>query len=98
MWNAAFETDFTIHDQIAERDKVVTRITMHAVHNLGDFQGRPPTGKQLEIPELTLERVLDGKIVERWVSLTDWPCCSSMASLRLSHRSDERTATAMWPD
>jgi predicted ester cyclase len=66
-WNVAFETDFTIEDQIAEGDKVATHVTMYAVHSRGDFQGHPPTGKQIEIGGVTIERIKDGKIVERWV-------------------------------
>ena len=71
MWNAAFETHFTIDEQIAEGDKVATRVTMRAIHNGGEFQGLPPTGKQVEIGGTTIERIKDGKIVERRVS-SDW--------------------------
>ena len=43
MWNAAFgDTHFTIHEQIAEGDKVATRVSMRSVHSRGDFQGLPP--------------------------------------------------------
>ena len=31
MWNAAFETQFTVEEQIAEGDKVATRVTMRAI-------------------------------------------------------------------
>ncbi len=72
QWHAAFsETHFTIEEQIAEGDKVATRVTMRSVHSDGDFQGLPPTGKQIEISGTTIERIKDGKIVERRVS-ADW--------------------------
>jgi steroid delta-isomerase-like uncharacterized protein len=72
MWNAAFnETRFTIEEQIAEGDKVATRSTMRSVHSGGDFQGLPPTGKQVQVDGVTIERIKDGKIVERRVS-GDW--------------------------
>jgi len=67
VWNAAFETRYTIEDQIAEGDRVATRAIMRATHSRGDFQGVPPTGKQIEIGGITIERIKDGKIVERWV-------------------------------
>jgi len=70
-WNAAFETDFTIEDQIAEGDSVATRVTMRAVHNRGEFQGLPPSGKQIVVGGISLERIKDGTIVERRVS-GDW--------------------------
>ena len=71
MWNAAFETHFTVEEQIAEGDKVATRVTMRAIHNSGEFQGLPPTGKQVEMSGTTIERIKDGKIVKRRVS-SDW--------------------------
>ncbi len=71
MWNAAFETHFTIEDQIAEGDRVATRVTMRALHNRGDFQGLPPSGKEIVVGGITIERIKDGKIVERRVS-SDW--------------------------
>ncbi len=70
-WNASFETHFTVEEQIAEGDKVATRVTMRAIHNGGEFQGIPPTGKQIEVGGITIERIKDGKIVERRVS-SDW--------------------------
>ena len=71
MWNASFETHFTTDEQIAEGDKVATRVTMLAIHNRGAFQGLPPTGKQVENSSVTIERLKDGKIVERRV-IGDW--------------------------
>jgi predicted ester cyclase len=67
-WNAAFETRFAIEEQVAEGDKVTTRVTMRAIHNRGEFQGLPPTGKQIETIGISIERVEGGRIVERRVS------------------------------
>ena len=72
MWNAAFsENHFEIEEQIAEGDKVATRTTLRAVHSRGVFQGLSPTGKQIEVSAITIERIKDGKIVERRVN-SDW--------------------------
>ena len=72
MWNAAFgDTRFTIHEQIAEGDKVAPRVSMRSVHNRGDFQGLPPTGKEVTTDSVTIERISDGKIVERR-GVHDW--------------------------
>ena len=70
-WNAAFETHFTVEEQIAEGDKVSTRVTMRAVHSGGEFQGLAPTGKEVVTQGITIERIKDGQIVERQVS-SDW--------------------------
>jgi predicted ester cyclase len=71
-WNATFGgTQFAIEEQVAEGDKVATRVTLRATHNLGDFQGLAPTGKQVAIPAVSIERIKDGKIAERRVT-SDW--------------------------
>ena len=62
------ENQTTTDDQIAEGDKVMTRITWRAVHS-GDFQGIPATGKQIEVTGVAIERIQDGKIVEHWSNL-----------------------------
>ncbi len=56
----------TIHDQIAEGDKVVTRKTFEATHK-GDFRGVPPTGKQIDLSVIDIFRIADGKIAEHWM-------------------------------
>jgi predicted ester cyclase len=70
-WNAIFETHFTIEEQIAEGEKVATRLTTRAIHNGGEYMGVPPTGKQAEISGISIETIKDGKIVERQVN-SDW--------------------------
>jgi steroid delta-isomerase-like uncharacterized protein len=68
MFNAAFsDRHFTVDEIIAEGDVVVTRTTMRGIHT-GTFQGHPPTGKPMAATGLTLERIRDGRIVERWFS------------------------------
>jgi predicted ester cyclase len=58
---------FTIEDQIAEGDKVVNRVTARGTH-LGDFRGIPPTGKQVTVAGITIDRIAGGKLVESWTS------------------------------
>lgn len=68
MSNAAFDDSYyTIEEQLAEGDLVATRVTFRATHSRGDFMGFSPTGKQVEIRGISLERIKDGRIVERWV-------------------------------
>jgi len=68
MFNAAFsDRHFTVDEMIAEGDVVATRTTLRGLHT-GTFQGHPPTGKPIAATGLTLERIQDGKIIERWFS------------------------------
>jgi steroid delta-isomerase-like uncharacterized protein len=57
------DLNVTIHDQVAEHDKVVTRMSFSGTHQ-NDFQGIPPTGKIINVEGYILDHVIDGKIVE----------------------------------
>jgi steroid delta-isomerase-like uncharacterized protein len=35
--------------------------------NEGSFLGNPPTGKQIHVNEMTIYRIVEGKIVEQWL-------------------------------
>jgi steroid delta-isomerase-like uncharacterized protein len=70
MISGLTERQHVFEDQIAEGDKVVTRLTLHAVHT-GEFQGMPATGKQIVVPQIAIHRIQNGKIVEVWVSSDD---------------------------
>ncbi|PYS48105.1 MAG: ester cyclase [Acidobacteria bacterium] len=54
-----------IEDQIAEWDKVVTRLTSFGKHE-GDLPGAPRTGNNMEMTSITIHRISDGKLVEKW--------------------------------
>jgi predicted ester cyclase len=54
-----------IEDQIAEGDKVVTRLTSIGKHE-GDLPGAPRTGNGLKMTSITIHRIADGKLVEKW--------------------------------
>jgi ketosteroid isomerase-like protein len=54
-----------IEDQIAEGDKVVTRLTCFGKH-AGDLPGAPRTGNDLKMTAITIHRIADGKLVEKW--------------------------------
>lgn len=71
-WNSTFSnTRFILEDQVAEGDLVACRVRMTAVHSGGEFQGIAPAGLPVTSESLTLERVVDGRIVERRV-VTNW--------------------------
>lgn len=55
----------TIHDQVAEGDKVVTRKTISGVHT-GTLMGIAATGRTVEIDVIDIVRVRDGQYVEHW--------------------------------
>jgi steroid delta-isomerase-like uncharacterized protein len=70
MFSGLTERQHVFEGQIAEGDKVATRLTLHAVHT-GEFQGMPATGKQIVVPQIAVHRIQNGKIAEVWVSSDD---------------------------
>ena len=63
---AAFpDLRFTIEDQIVAGDKVATRWTAEGTNN-GAFGSVAATGRRMRVGGLILDRVVGGKVVERW--------------------------------
>lgn len=58
---------FHIEEQIAEGDLVVTLSKGHGTHQ-GEFMGIPATGKEVTGINITIFRITDGKIIERWTA------------------------------
>lgn len=54
-----------VDDQIAEGDKVVTRVTFEGIHT-GAFNGVSPTGKEVSYRGVAVDRIESGKVVEMW--------------------------------
>jgi predicted ester cyclase len=54
-----------IDDQVAEGDKVVTRLTAFGRHE-GDLPGAPRTGNVLEMSATVIHRIENGRLAEKW--------------------------------
>jgi steroid delta-isomerase-like uncharacterized protein len=55
----------SVHDQIAERDRVVSRWTAEGTH-LGDFMGHAGTGRKVKISAIHIHQIVDGRIATLW--------------------------------
>ena len=66
MFTSAFpDMRSTIDELIAEDDKVVGIITTTGTHR-GEFMGNPASGKQINLSEIHVVRIVNGKAVEHW--------------------------------
>jgi predicted SnoaL-like aldol condensation-catalyzing enzyme len=73
MWNtfenvlrpALSDLKVTIHDQVAEGDKVTTRKTVTGVHT-GALMGIAATGQPVSIDVIDIVRIADGRYAEHW--------------------------------
>ena len=54
---------WTVEEQIAEGEKVVTRFTMSGSHQ-GEFLGIAPTGKSVQVWGIVIDVVREGKFAE----------------------------------
>jgi serine phosphatase RsbU (regulator of sigma subunit) len=85
---AAFsEARLIIEDQIAEDDKVMSRLKVRGAHDQGIFWGMPPTGVKLETTAITVNRVVGGKIAEEW---SEGSVMYELTQQRLEHELRER--------
>ena len=78
---AAFpDLRLTIEDQIAAGDKVATRWVAEGT-NSAPFGNVPATGRRVRVDGLVLDRVVDGRVVERW---EQWDQAGMMQQLGLA--------------
>ena len=61
---------FTVEDQIAEGDMVVTRWTARGTHS-GEFQGVPATGREIRLAGTDIDRIVGGKVAECWAHVDE---------------------------
>jgi SnoaL-like polyketide cyclase len=57
------DVQWTVDEQIAEGDKVVSRFHWTGTH-AGNFAGIPATGKHVTVKGVVIDRVIDGLLVD----------------------------------
>ena len=71
MITAAFpDNRHKVEELIAEGDRVVAHVTLTGTHE-GELMGIPPTGRKIEVNEIHIYRMQDGKAVEHRVDRDD---------------------------
>jgi steroid delta-isomerase-like uncharacterized protein len=71
VYSAFPDLHFTVHDVMAEDDKVTCRWTGNGTQK-GELTGIPPTGKYATWTGISICRIADGKILERWDNFDLW--------------------------
>jgi len=61
------DVHFTIEDEVAEGDKVVTRFICRGAHE-GYLAGIAPTGKRMTVSGMILNRFANDRLVESWIN------------------------------
>jgi steroid delta-isomerase-like uncharacterized protein len=58
---------FTVEEEIAEGERVASRYTFRGTHQ-GELMGNPPTGKQVTVTGMIINRIVNGKSEEGWLN------------------------------
>ncbi len=67
-YRSAFpDLTYTVEEQVAEGDMVVTRWTARGTHQ-GEFMGIAASGNSIEVSGMSMDRISGGKIAEDWVN------------------------------
>src|SRR5215203_3568111 len=66
-------TRYLIEDQVAEEDKVVSRLIVHAIHDRRELMGVAPSGREVAYKGVAIHRISEGKIAEEWALGTAGP-------------------------
>jgi predicted ester cyclase len=77
----------TIEDQVAEGEKVVTRVRGRATHDRREAMGVAPTGEEYEGSGIIIHRIVAGKVAEQW---REWSGGSLLMGLRLEEEERQR--------
>lgn len=89
MLYAAFpDLHHMMEDQIAEDDKVVNHVNVYGTH-LGDFQGIPPTGKQVEFKDFFITHIQEGKVIKLWAQFDALSLLQQLGAFQLQGPSND---------
>jgi steroid delta-isomerase-like uncharacterized protein len=59
------DLSFELKDMVVTADAIAIRVVMRGTH-LGELFGIPPTGRKVEVNQINIERIENGRIVEHW--------------------------------
>ena len=78
--------------QVAEGDMVAGRFIFYGTHE-GEFMGVAPTGRQVIFRGLSLNRLVDGKIVEAWIEIDLEDILGQIGAVVRAEPSEEANST-----
>ncbi len=78
--------------QVAEGDRVANRFVFLGTH-LGEFMGVAPTGRRVEFVGNSIDRVVEGRIVESWVEVDLLGVLQQLGAVSEMGRSEEASPT-----
>ena len=80
-----------IEDLIAEGDKVWVRVKITMTHTV-EYRGIAPTGKKITETSVSINRIVDGKIVEQWYVTDDMDFYKQLGFIEYKGFPDEKVS------
>ena len=84
FYRAVFpDLHLTIEDMLVTEDKAAIRYRVRGTHR-GEFEGIPPTGKQVETMGIDIVHITDGKITKAWTLYDTLGFLQQIGAVRLA--------------
>jgi steroid delta-isomerase-like uncharacterized protein len=81
MRNAILDLHYTIQDLIVTEEKVVAMVIMRGTQT-GNFFGIPPSNQKIEVTQINIEKIRDGRISEHWRLTDDFNLMKQMGVIK----------------
>jgi len=81
-----------VKDIFSAGEMVAARVAFHGTHQ-GEFQGMPPTGKEVAFSSIEINRVVGGKVEEHWVELDLLGLMQQLGAIPEPEHSEEASPT-----
>jgi len=97
QFTAAFVEAFpdlrlTVEDIFSSEYMVAARVSFRGTHR-GEFQGIPPTGKEVAFSSIEIDRMEDGKVAEHWFEMDLLGLMGQLGALPEPEHSEEANPT-----
>ena len=82
----------TVEDIFWVGNMVAARVAFRGTHR-GEFQGIPPTGKEVAFSSIEIDRMVDGKVAEHWFEMDLLGLMGQLGAIPEPKQSEEASPT-----
>jgi predicted ester cyclase len=82
----------TVEDIFSSEGMVAARVAFRGTHR-GEFQGIPPTGKEVAFSSIEIDRMVDGKVAEHWFEMDLLGLMGQLGAIPDPEQSEEANPT-----
>jgi predicted ester cyclase len=82
----------TVEDIFSGGNMVAARVSFRGTHR-GEFQGIPPTGKEVAFSSIEIDRMVEGKVAEHWFEMDLLGLMGQLGAIPEPEHSEEASAT-----